>query len=298
MNNTDIARAAHEVNRAYCAAIGDFPPTPSWADADDSQRTSILAGVNMHLGNPGITPEQAHEAWMRSKAADGWTFGVEKDIVAKTHPCMVPYADLPERQRVKDYLFAAIVAVMKDMDAVPARQTPEVAPLSPREALQAKIAADLSLGVAVEFIGRKPWTDRIYGTGLSFVPGQSRTLPGEIARRFLRHGDLFTEPAAPEQVGAEATGAEQSAATQPPVDATDSVVDDTAEQLAAAATARAAQEAETNRVRNQIDTINQMDKDALVDFAQVNYGQKVAKNTSIETMRAKVASMVEQFGVV
>jgi hypothetical protein len=39
-------------------------------------------------------------------------YGEVKDAVAKTHPCMVPYDDLPEFQRKKDALFLAIVRVL------------------------------------------------------------------------------------------------------------------------------------------------------------------------------------------
>lgn len=33
--------------------------------------------------------------------AEGWTFGPQRDDPAKKHPCLVPYADLPESE--KDY---------------------------------------------------------------------------------------------------------------------------------------------------------------------------------------------------
>lgn len=41
------------------------------------------------------------------------------------------------------------------------------------------------------YIGTKPFTDRLYNTGLSFDVKQSRDLPAETARLFLRHADLF-----------------------------------------------------------------------------------------------------------
>ena len=57
-------------------------------------------------------PEQQHEAWREDKRRDGWVYGVVKDPAAKTHPCMVPYADLPESQRRKDALYLAVVRAM------------------------------------------------------------------------------------------------------------------------------------------------------------------------------------------
>jgi RyR domain len=46
---------------------------------------------------------------MDQKLADGWIYGVEKDAESKTHPCLLPYAELPVEQRRKDALFRAIV---------------------------------------------------------------------------------------------------------------------------------------------------------------------------------------------
>jgi hypothetical protein len=41
---------------------------------------------------------------------NGWTYGQVKGAHAKTHPCCVPYEELPVEQRRKDALFKAIVA--------------------------------------------------------------------------------------------------------------------------------------------------------------------------------------------
>lgn len=103
------AKAAHEINRAYCRAVGD-DSQPAWDDAPLWQRDSAVNGVSLHLANPDLTPEQSHENWMAEKTAAGWVYGLEKDPEAKTHPCMVPYDQLPLEQRIKDHLFKAVVA--------------------------------------------------------------------------------------------------------------------------------------------------------------------------------------------
>ena len=105
----DIAIVAHEANRAYCRMLCD-DSQPSWEDAPQWQRDSALAGVEAHIASGlTMTPEQTHESWLAAKAADGWVYGPVKDAEAKTHPCCVPYDQLPEAQRVKDHLFRAIV---------------------------------------------------------------------------------------------------------------------------------------------------------------------------------------------
>lgn len=110
-----IARVAHEVNRAFCESIGDLSQ-PLWEDAPNWQRSSACEGVKLHLANPNTTPEQSHEAWMALKIKEGWVHGAVKDGNAKTHPCIVPYDQLPEQQRSKDYLFRGVVhAIAREM---------------------------------------------------------------------------------------------------------------------------------------------------------------------------------------
>ena len=107
------ARCAHEVNRAYCAALGDDSQKP-WDESPAWQKTSAIAGVMFVIDNPDATPEDNHNSWMAGKLLDGWVYGEKKDPAAKTHPCMVPYADLPIEQQTKDTLFrAAVLGILK-----------------------------------------------------------------------------------------------------------------------------------------------------------------------------------------
>lgn len=106
-----IAMVAHEVNRAYCESIGDNSQV-AWAEAPVDIQQSVIAGVEFKLATPEATPEQQHNAWCSSKIKAGWGHGPVKDAVARTHPCLVPYSALPLEQRVKDYLFGAVVSSM------------------------------------------------------------------------------------------------------------------------------------------------------------------------------------------
>ncbi len=107
-----IAMVCHEANRAYCAAIGDHSQ-PAWEDAPEWQVESAINGVRYHLAHPDSTPADSHESWLREKRAGGWVFGPEKDEVLRTHPCMVPYEELPAEQRAKDALFLGIVRALE-----------------------------------------------------------------------------------------------------------------------------------------------------------------------------------------
>ena len=45
----------------------------------------------------------------------GWVYGEHKDEQRKTHPCIVPYDELPAAQRAKDALFLANVRALQGM---------------------------------------------------------------------------------------------------------------------------------------------------------------------------------------
>ena len=115
MKHEQIARVAHEVNRAYCQALGD-DGQPAWEDAPEWQRTSAINGVNMHALNPDAGPEASHEAWMQEKVDSGWVYGEVKDPEAKTHPCMVPFSGLPREQQAKDFIFRSVVHALMSGD--------------------------------------------------------------------------------------------------------------------------------------------------------------------------------------
>jgi hypothetical protein len=108
MDRNHIARVCHEVNRAYCASLGDLSQ-PTWEQAPQWQRDSALIGVDLHLGNPTLGPDASHESWMAHKLEAGWQYGPTKDPEAKTHPCLVPFAQLPPEQQAKDFIFRAVV---------------------------------------------------------------------------------------------------------------------------------------------------------------------------------------------
>lgn len=106
-----IAKICHDANREYCALSGDHTQV-MWYSAPYWQRDSAIDGVKHALKYPEAGPEDSHQNWWAGKIADGWVYGEVKDPVAKTHPCMVPYDQLPEFQRKKDALFLAIVRAL------------------------------------------------------------------------------------------------------------------------------------------------------------------------------------------
>ena len=108
MNIVDIARTCHEVNRIYCATLGDTSQ-PSWEKAPAWQQDSAIDGVQYHLDHPNAKAEDSHNNWLKEKQDHGWSYGPIKDPILKQHPCFVPHDQLPIEQQFKDYFFIAIV---------------------------------------------------------------------------------------------------------------------------------------------------------------------------------------------
>lgn len=112
MSTEKIAMVAHSANKAWCEANGDFTQK-DWGDAAQWQRDSAIKGVEFRLANPDAGEDAQHNAWMKDKTDAGWVYGEEKNADAKTHPCIVPFDQLPEFQQKKDKLFCAIVDALK-----------------------------------------------------------------------------------------------------------------------------------------------------------------------------------------
>lgn len=112
MKIEEIAKVAHEINKAYCDSIGDTSQS-EWKEAPDWQKESAIKGVEFHLTNPDATPEKSHESWLKQKESEGWKYGPVKNPDAKEHPCYVPYNELPIEQRSKDFLFRQVVHSLK-----------------------------------------------------------------------------------------------------------------------------------------------------------------------------------------
>jgi hypothetical protein len=103
-----VARVVHEALRAYRAALGE-EALPPWTRAPAWMRQSTIDGIRFRLDHPDAPPSAQHDRWMAEKRAAGWKHGPTKDAAKKTHPMLTPYRALPETERRKDMLFAAVV---------------------------------------------------------------------------------------------------------------------------------------------------------------------------------------------
>jgi ryanodine receptor 2 len=72
-----------------------MPYQPQPLSTDDVVLPDSLQALTERLA------ENTHEVWARRRLGEGWTHGPVRDDAAKTHPCLIPYAELPESE--KDY---------------------------------------------------------------------------------------------------------------------------------------------------------------------------------------------------
>lgn len=46
--------------------------------------------------------ENVHDEWAKMRIEQGWSYGKERNDAEKKHPCLVPYDELPESEKVYD----------------------------------------------------------------------------------------------------------------------------------------------------------------------------------------------------
>jgi hypothetical protein len=116
MDAKKIAVVCHEANRALQTVDPDptIAVSPPWDLEKAETRESAIQGVQAHLDDPTLTPEQSHQIWCEFKEDHGWKLGPVKDNDKKEHPLLVPYSELPAKQQIKDALFSAIVRTLAD----------------------------------------------------------------------------------------------------------------------------------------------------------------------------------------
>lgn len=109
MNKVEkVAYMTHQANKSWCELHGDYSQK-DWNEAEDWQRESAIKGVQFRIDNPNAGDDAQHNAWMQDKIDNGWKYGEVKDPQRKLHPCIVPFEQLPEFQKMKDVIFCAIV---------------------------------------------------------------------------------------------------------------------------------------------------------------------------------------------
>lgn len=118
--------------------------------------------------------------------------------------------------------------------------------------------------ISIRYIGKRPdYMDGTYGTRIVFVQGKSRMVPADVAKKMLRHADVYE----PGEDGA-------PVAALPP-----------------------AKDKEED-VQDMRDALAHMDKDALTNYANTHFKLKLDKRKDVGALRTQVTQLIDQYGVI
>ena len=150
----------------------------------------------------------------------------------------------------------------------------------------------------VKYIGkREPWYDRNYGSGLSFNCKQTRALPWNIARKLLRHSDLFEEVKGKAEDADKAEKTDKSPVEPATVDDPSKTEDDTQALIDEQEAKDKAELAKQNEIQNMRDQVGLMDKATIEQFALERYQHKFPSKTTLPKMREAAVSLIDQYEV-
>jgi len=109
-------RAEFLYNAARSAAIASKAPiVPAiWDEREQPFKEQFLKVIERQCGDKrSKSPEELHGSWMQSYYTMGWVYGDKYDREKKTHPDLVPYAELGQLERDKDAVFVALCEIAR-----------------------------------------------------------------------------------------------------------------------------------------------------------------------------------------
>ncbi len=116
MSDITTRRAVFVYEGARLAAIAagaPIVPAP-WNDREEPFKEQFYEVIERQCGEQrSRSPEELHGSWMQAYFAMGWVYGPEYSREARTHPDLVPYADLGQLERDKDAVFVALCEIAR-----------------------------------------------------------------------------------------------------------------------------------------------------------------------------------------
>ncbi|MBQ8937012.1 MAG: Ryanodine receptor Ryr [Prevotella sp.] len=70
--------------------------TPQPIDTSDIQLPAELEELVEEMS------KNVHDVWSETRINQGWTYGPQRDDTLKTHPCLIPYEELPDSEKEYD----------------------------------------------------------------------------------------------------------------------------------------------------------------------------------------------------
>ena len=86
----------------------------SWEEREEPFKSQFRDVVDRQCGEyRSKSPEELHGSWMQAYLSMGWVYGEEYNRERKTHPDLIPYADLGQLERDKDAVFVALCEIAR-----------------------------------------------------------------------------------------------------------------------------------------------------------------------------------------
>ena len=139
--------------------------------------------------------------------------------------------------------------------------------------------------VGVQYVGKKKsHLDHLYGTNLTWLPGQTHNIQETIAQKMAKHTDVYAITLPVAHIVPAAAGIEPEEVAPTVVEAFE---DDTFVL---------AQPEEVAPTVVPLPPLDNMTRDELMSFAQQHYGEKLHHSMKEETMRHKIVSLINERG--
>ena len=115
--NERRAEFVYEVARLQAIAVDAPIVPPLYKDREADFKEQFLDVISRQCSdNPDDrfeSPEVAHASWVKAYADNGWVYGEVRDDVKRTHPDMVPFDELEQREQDKDAVFLAVCDIAR-----------------------------------------------------------------------------------------------------------------------------------------------------------------------------------------
>ena len=116
LNNLSYRRAEFVYQAARLAALAaktPIVPAPFYERELDFVN-QFLDVIERQCGpNRSDSPEELHGSWMQAYFTNGWIYGDTYSPEARTHPDLVPYAQLGQLEQDKDSVFVALCNIAR-----------------------------------------------------------------------------------------------------------------------------------------------------------------------------------------
>ena len=116
MNGLTERRAefVYEAARLQALAVAAPVVPEPWHEREADFKEQFLEVIDRQCGSlRSSSPVELHGSWMQAYHDRGWTYGPERDTEKRTHPDLLPFDQLEQREQDKDAVFIALCEIAR-----------------------------------------------------------------------------------------------------------------------------------------------------------------------------------------